>query len=225
MPGNPLEALFGRSPIKPMQDHMARACACAELLAGFYRATLAEDWEQAAAIQQEIARLEGEADDLKRDLRMHLPKSLFLPVPRSDLLDLITVQDKIANTTKDIAGLMLGRKMRVPEAIAGLVGELIDAAIATTRQALTAINEMDELLEAGFRGREVAVVEALIQELHRLEHASDELQVKVRAALFKVEQSLPPINVMFLYQIIERIGELADRAQRVGARLEILLAR
>ena len=30
---------------------------------------------------------------------------------------------------------------------------------------------------------------------------------------------------MFLYQIIEWIGDVADRAQRVGNRLELLMAR
>jgi uncharacterized protein Yka (UPF0111/DUF47 family) len=30
---------------------------------------------------------------------------------------------------------------------------------------------------------------------------------------------------MFLYRIIEEVGELADRAQRVGGQLQMLLAR
>lgn len=34
-----------------------------------------------------------------------------------------------------------------------------------------------------------------------------------------------PIDVMFLYRVIELIGDLADVAQRVGSRLQILLAR
>jgi len=34
--------------------------------------------------------------------------------------------------------------------------------------------------------------------------------------LFKLEKDLPPINVMFLYQIIEWIGDVARPVQRVG---------
>ena len=40
-----------------------------------------------------------------------------------------------------------------------------------------------------------------------------------------LEKDLNPVDVMFLYQIIEWVGDLADLAERVGARLEILLAR
>jgi hypothetical protein len=36
---------------------------------------------------------------------------------------------------------------------------------------------------------------------------------------------LNPVDVMFLYHIIDWVGDLADLAERVGARLEILLAR
>jgi uncharacterized protein Yka (UPF0111/DUF47 family) len=54
---------------------------------------------------------------------------------------------------------------------------------------------------------------------------ADRLQIEVRRGLFKVEKEMPPVDVMFLYQIINWIGEVADRAQRVGYRLEQLLAR
>lgn len=225
MPGNPLGRLFGQSPIKPMQTHMARAHACTEKLREFFQATLANDWERAATAQAQVTDLEHEADALKRDVRLHLPKSLFLPVPRSDLLDLLSRQDKIANAAKDIAGLMLGRKMRFPEALAESMTAYLDCAIATSAQALVAINELDELLETGFRGREVEVVEALIEELDRLEHRTDELQISIRAHLFTMEKELPPVDVMFLYKIIDRIGDLADRAQKVGSRLLVLIAR
>jgi predicted phosphate transport protein (TIGR00153 family) len=71
----------------------------------------------------------------------------------------------------------------------------------------------------------VTLVENLIEELDRIEHDTDTLQIKLRADLYKLEKDLPPINVMFLYQIIEWIGDVADRAQRVGNRLEQLMAR
>lgn len=113
MPTNPFISLFGRSPIGPMQQHIAKAHECAAGLLPFFRAVIAEDWAQVEQVQQDMVRLEQEADRLKKNVRMHLPKSLFLPVPRSDLLELLSVQDKVANRAKDIAGLMLGRRMRI----------------------------------------------------------------------------------------------------------------
>ena len=86
-------------------------------------------------------------------------------------------------------------------------------------------HELDELLETGFAGREAVLVETLIEELGVIEQDTDRLQIEVRRNLFKLEKDLPPVDVMFLYQIIDWIGDVADRAQRVGNRLEQLLAR
>lgn len=222
---SPFSNLFGKSPIQPMQDHMTVACAVAEDLVPFFKAVIADDWNEAETIQQRIAKRENEADDLKRNLRLHLPKSLFLPVPRTDLLELLSMQDKIANCARDIAGIMLGRKMAVPAAIQSQALEFVQSAIDASKQALKAINELDELLETGFGGREITLVENLINELDKREHHSDKLEISIRAALFAIEEELPPVHVMFLYRVIEGIGDLADNAQKVGSRLELLLAK
>ena len=225
MPINPFVSLFGRSPIGPMQQHIAKAHECAANLVPFFEAIMAEDWAKVEQVQQEMSRLEHEADKLKKSVRLHLPKSLFLPVPRSDLLELLSVQDKVANRAKDIAGLMLGRQMVIPQPLQPLVRIYVQRSVDASAQALKAMNELDELLETGFAGREAVLVENLIQELGSIENDTDRLQIEVRRNLFKLEKDLPPVDVMFLYQIIDWIGDVADRAQRVGNRLEQLLAR
>ncbi len=222
---NPFSSLFGRSPIKPIQEHMAVAVQATAELVPFFEAVIADDWETATRLQVHITELENKADDIKKQLRLHLPKSLFLPVPRTDLLELLTMQDRIPNRAKDIAGIMLGRKMTIPPSMQQQTLEFVQAGVRTAEQALTAINELDELLETGFSGRELAVVENMILELDRLEQEADVLEVNIRAALFKLETSLPPVDVMFLYSVIDWIGDLANRAHDVGGRLQLLLAR
>ena len=103
--------------------------------------------------------------------------------------------------------------------------EFLEASILTAQQALKAINELDELLETGFSGQEITFIENLIEELANYEHNADALEREIRSQLFAVEAQLPPVDVMFLYKIIEQIGELADNAERVGGRLQLLLAR
>ncbi|EPQ8799146.1 TIGR00153 family protein [Pseudomonas aeruginosa] len=225
MPTNPFISLFGRSPIGPMQQHIAKAHECAAGQLPFFRAVIAEDWAQVEQVQQDMVRLEQEADRLKKNVRMHLPKSLFLPVPRSDLLELLSVQDKVANRAKDIAGLMLGRRMRIPLPLQGQMLAYVQRSVDASAQALRVVNELNELLETGFGGRETSLVESMVEELEAIENDTDRIQVEVRRELFRLESELPPVDVMFLYQIIEWIGDVADRAQRVGNRLEQLLAR
>lgn len=225
MVSNPLTSLFGQSPFKPIQEHIVIAHSCALELRDFFTAVLADDWQKAEAIRDSIAESEDSADDLKKQIRLNLPKSLFLPVPRSDLLELITMQDKIANISQDVAGLMLGRQMKIPDSMAKDMQDYVQLAIDTSAQAVRSIQEIDELLETGFSGKEVEVVQGLIEELDQLEHRNDLCQVQIRAQLFKLESELPPVDVIFLYKIIDWIGDIADCAQRVGSRLQILIAR
>ncbi|MDP4652146.1 MAG: TIGR00153 family protein [Haliea sp.] len=222
---NPLSSLFGRSPIRPIQEHMQVANDAAQLLPVFIEAAQNDDWKEAEDIFRRIAEAEEAADKLKRSVRRHLPNSLFLPVPRTDLLELVTIQDHVANTAKDIAGLMLGREMRFPDKLEKHLLEFTRACTATCEQALVAIRELDELLEVGFSGREVVRVEGLIKELDKLEGRTDKQSRTLRAKLFKLERKLYPVDVMFYYKVIELLAGLADSAERVGHRLQILMAK
>ena len=117
MPTTPFLNMFGRSPVRPLEAHMAKVHACVRELKPFFDAVLAQEWDKVAELQQEIVLLENQADDMKRELRLHLPNTLFMSVSRSDLLDLLNVQDRLANISKDIAGMVLGRQMNFPEGI------------------------------------------------------------------------------------------------------------
>ena len=217
--------LFGRSPIGPIQEHMQIAEEAAQLLPQLLQASIDDDWERAEKIQAEIVHAEREADKLKRSIRSHLPKSLFLPVARYDLLELVSLQDVVANTAKDIGVLMIGRQMRFPAKIEKYVIEFAAACVTTVNQALLAIQELDELLEVGFAGREVKRVEAMLKTLDKLEGRTDKLAIKLRARLFKLESDLPPVDVMFYSRVLAMLSGIADAAEKVGDRLQILMAK
>ena len=224
-PFNPIVNLFGTSPVRPLQMHMAKVVECVSQLEPLFVAVLASDTTAVNEVQERIATLENEADDLKHDLRLHLPRSLFLPVERRDLLEVLTMQDNIANRAKDIAGLIRGRQMTLPADIGPLFKEFVKRGIDACLQAQKTVNELDELVETGFRGAEVELVQNLINELDRIETDTDKIQVEVRAKVFAIERELPPIDAMFLYRIIDWTGDIGDRAQRVGSRLQLMLAR
>ncbi|MCB1699492.1 MAG: TIGR00153 family protein [Pseudomonadales bacterium] len=222
---NLLGNLFGRSPIGPIQEHMQVANQTVQLLPDLFRATAADDWVRAKELHKEIERAERSADKLKRSVRRHLPKSLFLPVPRSDLLGLVSMQDSVANTARDIAVIVMGRNMRFPESLQEGLLEFVEACAATSAQALLAIQELDELLEVGFSGREVKRVEAMLKQLDKMERGTDKLAVNLRDKLFKLESELPPVDVMFYYRVLSLLGTVADEAEAVGDRLQVLMAK
>lgn len=221
---NMLANIFGTSPVRPLEKHVEIAFRCAKKLRPFFAAAVKGKWDIVGSCRDDIERLEHEADDLKKEIRLNLPKSLFMPVPREDLLELLLVQDKIANRTKDVSGLVWGRRMQIPPEIADQFLEFVDRNIDAAKQARKSVRELGELFTAGFRGAEVALVAGLIEELDRIETDTDEKQASLRGSLFKIEKSLDPIDAMFMYQVIELTGEIADMAERVGRRLELLLS-
>jgi uncharacterized protein len=220
-----ISRIFGASPVRPLQKHFDKAAKCAHKLPKFIRATFIQDWTKAESAREKIILLEHAADDMKRDLRLNLPKSLFMPVSRSDVLEMLSRQDRVANKAKDISGLILGRKMVMPEPIQDNYLAFLERNLEAVTQARKSVHELDQLFEAGFRGAEVDVIMEMTDELGRLEDQSDEMQIDLRARLFRIEPELPPVNVMFLYKIIDWTGELGDIAQRVGSRLHMMIAR
>ncbi len=223
--GNFISQLFGSSPVKPLQQHMHKVYECTKQLIPFFEAVANEDYDEVARLQKLIGDLEHDADVLKKELQLHLPKSLFMPVDRRDVLTVLKTQDKIANKSKDIAGIILGRKMKLPPPLDKAFIEYVTQSIETSKQALKTVNQLDELVETGFSGNEVDFVQNKIKELGQLESDNDDLQVKVRATLFEMEKDLNPVDVIFIYKIIDWIGDLADLAQRVGNRLQLMLAK
>jgi uncharacterized protein len=219
-----LANIFGTSPVMPLEKHVGVAYKCTRQLIPFFEAVVSNDWEKAALVRSEIEELEHDADDLKKEIRLHLPKSLFMPVPREDLLELLLVQDMMANRTKDVSGIMMGRKMAIPPKIAGDFLTLVNRSVDAAKQARKSVRELDELFTSGFRGAEVTLVSELIEELDRIETDTDAHEAQLRTALFAIESELEPVNVMFMYKVIGLIGEIADMAERVGRRLELLLS-
>jgi len=114
--------------------------------------------------------------------------------------------------------------MQIPESITEQFCEFVDRNIDAAKQARKSVRELDELFTSGFRGAEVDLVAGLIEELDRIETETDDKQAELRWALFKIEDTLNPIDAMFLYKVIELTGEIADMAERVGRRLELLLS-
>ncbi|WP_448213760.1 TIGR00153 family protein [Colwellia sp. MEBiC06753] len=225
MPNNSILGVFAKSPIKPLEKHIRIVTKCARQLPPFFDAVEAKDWDKAAKVRGKISQIEKDADALKRQLRLELPGGLFMPVNRADLLELLTQQDRIANKAKDISGRVLGRKLDIPAELQTDFRSYLTRCIDATEKAADAINELDDLLETGFRGREVNLVEKMILQLDEIEDDTDSMQIALRQSLLNIEKDLNPVDVMFLYQIIEWVGDLADLAERVGARLEILLAK
>lgn len=202
---------------------MEKCYKAARALNDFFAAMTAEDWQKVEELRADIVTLENEADELKAQIRSQLPKSLFMPVAREDLLGLVLVQDQIPNLARDVSGVALGRRMQIPASMQESFLQFVARNVDAAKKARKTIRELDELYETSFRGAEVELVTAFIAELDQIENDTDEMQAQLRSRLFELEAGLPPVDVIFLYRVIELIGDIGDTAERIGRRLELLI--
>jgi uncharacterized protein len=198
---------------------------CAHVVVPLFEAVLAEDQALVSKHMDTIFELEEQADQIKNGLRTQLPRSLFMPVDRRDLLEVLQMQDTIADIAQDIAGLVVQRKMTVPEPLKATLLPFVQKCVDTCDHSLKVIEELDELLEMGFRGRGRDEVEAMLTELNDIETETDDLGQAAATTLFEYEDEMKPVSVMMWYQLIDWIGDLADYAEKVGDRIRLLIAR
>jgi len=204
---------------------MSAVMETVDQMSPLFEALAARDYETVTACKETICAAEDRADKVKNNLREHLPKRLFLPVDRRDLLEMLDLQDSIADVAQDIAELLVERRMEIPPEMKEALLELVAGCVEVCREAAGIISELDELLAMGFGGNEAADVEARINALNLSEDETDRLEAALTKKLFALEDNLPPVSVIFWYRLIEWIGDLADYSEKVGNRLRLLIAR
>ena len=219
-----LSEVLSNSPLAIMERHAEVCLDCVNKLEPYFEVALANQWGRAEKLQQEIARLEAVADDIKMDLRKNLPRGLWMSVSRPDLLELVRVQDKMANEAKDIAGLTLGRQLTFPKKLEKSLFKFIATVTDASAKAVEVVAATRELSRSAFSSRQVKAISAKCLLVEKIERRSDDLQSKLRAKLRIYEEEMSPIDAIFLYQVLSSIGEIADHAEKVSHRAQIIAA-
>ncbi len=210
---NPLLKLFGHSPFKPLQEHMRVVVQCANEVPNLIEALCQDQDDVLRTTRDEIFKLENAADDIKNELRAHLPRRLFMPVDRRDVLEILDLQDTIADTAQDIAGMLMVRKMNIIDPMHVPLLVLTRRCVDACNQMARIMEQLDELLETGFRGPESERVIEMIDELNKIETDTDQKGTEVLRIIFDHEDDLGSVSVIIWLMLVHWIGDLADYAE------------
>ncbi len=204
---------------------MRTVFSCVSLLLPMFEALSNKDEDRVQELAREIDELETRADKQKSLFRLQMPKTLFMPVDRRDLLNLLRDQDALADDTEKIGQILTSRHMEVPEAIKKLLDELLSGTLEICEDAKLMIEELDELVQVGFGGREHDKVIEMIAGVRSSEHNLDQTLHRIKRALFSAEDTLSPVSVMFWYQIIDLLGNMSNQAENMSDRLLLFLSK
>ena len=86
-------------------EHTQKVTECVEVIRPLMEALVNEDYVEIRRLQDQVSRLEYEADVIKHEVREHLPRRYFLPVDRVELEKFIGCQDKASNVLSLLDGL------------------------------------------------------------------------------------------------------------------------
>ncbi len=219
-----LGSIFVKSPFKPLREHMAKVHESVIPLKPFMEALHAGDDTRLVELRQRIENAEGEADQIKNEIRNHLPHRLFLPIDRRDLLAVLDMQDNIADTAQDISDLLVLRKMKLPEAMRDQFIAFIGVIEKACALGYNISEGFEALVEAGFGRHHSEKLMTLVDEVGKIESHADELENQLIKRLFEMEGSMNPVDVVFWYQLFGQIGDIADYTEKMANRLRLLVA-
>lgn len=172
---------------------------------------------------QEISELEHAADLTKNEIRNNLPKGLFLAVNRADLLEILSLQDRMADKAEDIGVMMTLKKLEPLEGLEDELQKFIDKNIEAANYVHKIMQEMDELLEASFGGKEAEKVKKMIEEVAYLEHQADVLQSELNKKLYNMDSKLSVSSFILWNNILQAIASLSNNAEKLANRVRMLL--
>jgi predicted phosphate transport protein (TIGR00153 family) len=214
--------LFGKSPFAPLQTHMDKVASCIQELPALFQALVAQNAVEIQQIGEKISRLEHEADLTKNDIRNHLPKSLFLQVDRSSLLNILSLQDELADQAEKIAFHAGIRKLDLLPGMRADFLLLCQKIIEVFLLARQVMKELEELLECSFGGIEAEKVKGMVEQIAFYEYEVTQIQNRLIQFLYRGSEEMAYPAFHLWLTLIAEIGELAriKRAVFLAAILE-----
>ena len=217
--------IFGRSGYGPLYEHVLKVQDCVELLLPLVRSFTRQEWDEVGRLTEEMHRKESEADKIKNGIRRSLSHSFLHSVERTEMLLTLKAQDNVSDNCEAVAHLLEIRRTHVPDEIAEPLLRVCEQATKVGLVLISIIQKLPVLHEQSYPRAEMQAMAGLIDELHREEHASNQLEHTALKRVFDNEGSLDPVTVVFLMQIIQQLGDIADAAENTVDCIERMIGR
>lgn len=218
-----LLSLFGRSPFAPLQSHMAKVADCVHCLPKLFEALKNKEFDKVEELSKKISQMEHHADLTKNDIRNNLPKSLFLPIDHGRLLEILSLQDSIADSAEDVAILTTLKQLELPGTMAPDFEQFLTKNIEAFDVAQSIIKEMHDLLESSFGGVEAERVQSMIENVAFKEHEADLIQRKLLKHLYQAEGEMSYGSFHLWQRIFEGIAALSNLSEKLANRIRMTL--
>ncbi len=216
--------LFRKSPFAALNEMMREVMECTERVPALYEAFLNHDRENVDRLSKEISDHEYQTDMIKNQIRQSLPNSIFMPVARGDLLQIIAAMDAIADKTEDLGVLMSFKDIKVPESIKKEMMEFAESVIEVVKLSKDVIEELETLKAASFTGPEARLISELLDKINQSEHQTDRFQYKITKQILNSTEEMDCASLVLWLKIIETTGGIANAAEKMANRIRLIIS-
>ncbi|MFQ5685566.1 MAG: TIGR00153 family protein [Candidatus Scalindua sp.] len=215
--------LFAKSPFAPLQRHMQDVNECVKKVKEIFEALEKNDSKSVLRIAREISKLEAKADTTKNELRNHLPGGLFMPISKASLLEILSLQDDIADDCEDIGVLLTLKELTLKDIFKDDFKSFLNKNFETYDLIKKIIDEFDNLLETSFTGREAEKVKSMVSNVALKEHETDLSQRKLLKNIFRNEDHFTHAEFQLWLLILREIRTLSNTSEKLAHRIRNLL--
>ncbi len=202
--------------------HMQIVSSSMEKLQEAIECTLNGRYHDIGPIVSELSKIEFNADSLKLEIRNSITKAFFPIIRKEDVLELVILQDMIANKALEAGNVLSYRELEVFETLKPLFIDYNKKCLDVFLDTKKVVLELTDLLEASFGGPEFERVRNMVEITAHKEYESDLLRQRLMKELYAI--SAHDKNFTLFYQtnkFIETLGQIAHVCE--GLALKILL--
>ena len=218
-----ISKLFGKSPFTPLQAHMRNVAECINKTKELFGLMEKGDYDGVFELAKIISKLEHNADLTKNDIRNNLPKGLFMAVDKGSILEILGIQDNIADKAEDIGILLTFRNLSMPAELHELFNAFLVKNFEAFDVAFNIVDQLDELLDYTFTGMEALKVNEMVDDVALKEHEADILQRKLLQKLYNLDNEIPYQDFVMILQLIQECSAISNYSEKLGHRIRIML--
>ncbi|MBW1932850.1 MAG: DUF47 domain-containing protein [Deltaproteobacteria bacterium] len=206
-----ISSLFFKSPFEDLQKHADKIKECAHLFREAVVCNMGQECKRFDLLTEQVARMESEADNIKRNIRNHLPRGILMPVDKFQFFQYLREQDKVMDEVEEALFWLSFRPEGIPTELATDIHHLVEAVI----QPIEKLPVLVTLATDYFKSKSTEQrnkMKSLIRDIRQHEREADHLERK------------DALVVYHLVRLVEHIGDIADHAQNASDRMRAMIA-
>ncbi|MBU2497565.1 MAG: TIGR00153 family protein [Proteobacteria bacterium] len=213
--------LFVKSPFENLKRHADKVSECARMFSQAVACHIDKKCEEFDDLTDQVAKLESEADAIKRNIRGHMPRGILMPVDKFQFFMYLREQDKVLDAVEDALYWLSYR----PQGVEDQVGEDLKFLVGKVVPAIENLSPLVEMATHFFKRKykqKRVEIKSLIREIRRIENEADTLERELIHKIFT--QIKDPLQVYFLIRLVETIGSIADHAQNASDMMRAMVS-